>query len=69
MDRESLRKIIKEELTKAEIRNLIDSKLETFLKEKELKDRIREITVDVIEDLYKELWQKRTLWKNSVKNG
>ena len=38
-------------------------------KERELRKKIREITSDVIDDLFRELWQKKGFWKNNLKNG
>lgn len=48
---------------------MIDSRIESFLKEREFKKEVRKITADVIEDFCKELWRKNGFWKNSLKNG
>lgn len=61
--------LISEELTKADIRSMIDSELDDFLKEQGLRKKIREICVDVLDDFFKEMWRKNGFWKNAVKNG
>jgi hypothetical protein len=48
---------------------MIDSKLDSFIKEREFKKKVRSIAVDVLEDLFKEMWRKNGFWKNSLKNG
>jgi hypothetical protein len=73
---------INEELTKSdinkEIKNYIDSssfnkKVEKIVKdrlknEKELEDKVVEITKNVLTQLYKTLWIKRSVWKNNLSN-
>lgn len=67
----------KKEVTK-EITAFIDSstfknKIEKIIKDKlkdnkELEDKVVEITKNVITQLYKTLWTKRGFWKNELKN-
>lgn len=67
----------KKEVTK-EIAEFIDSstfktKIEKIVKDKlkddkELEDKIVEITKNVITQLYKTLWTKRGFWRNELKN-
>lgn len=75
-------KKINEDLTKSdvskEIKGYIDtkefkSKIEKIVKDKlkddkELEDKVVEITKNVISSLYKTLWDKRSLWKNNLSN-
>jgi hypothetical protein len=68
-ERNRLKGIIKEELTKMDVRGMIDNALDNFIKERELRKKIREITSDVLDDLFRELWQKKGFWKNNLKNG
>ena len=69
MTEEKLRQIIFEEISRPEIKAMIDSKLDSFIKEREFKKKVRSIAVDVLEDLFKEMWRKNGFWKNSLKNG
>lgn len=64
---EKIRHIIEEELSKTEVKNIIDNRLESFIKEKALKSKIKEITIDVFEDFFREMWQKKSFWKGSLK--
>lgn len=60
------------------INNFIDSstfksKIEKIVKdriknEKELEDKVVEITTNVITQLYKTLWTKRGFWRGQLKN-
>jgi len=75
-------KNINEDLTKSdvskEIKGYIDtkefkSKIEKIVKDKlkddkELEDKVVEITKNVISSIYKTLWDKRSLWKNNLSN-
>ena len=47
------RKKINEELTNSEVRNIINSKLDDFIKEKEFEKRVREISSDALEKFFK----------------
>ena len=68
LNEETLKKIIYEELTKQEVKSLINSRLDGFMRERELKKLIRDITVDVLDDFFRELWQKKSFWKSTLKN-
>ena len=77
-----MKKAIKEELTKSdvskEVKVYMDSnefkkKIEKIVKdriknEKELEDKIVDITSNVLTQLYKTLWIKRAVWKNNLSN-
>ena len=64
-----LKQIINEELNTIEVRSMINSKLEDYLKERTFKKAVREIVVDVIEEYFREMWRKSGFWKNPLKNG
>lgn len=73
---------INEELKKTDvdksIKNFIDSsefkiKIEKIVKdriknEKELEDKVLEITKNALTQLYKTLWTKRNFWKSNISN-
>lgn len=77
-----MRNIIKEELSKTDInkqiKGYIDSaefknKIEKIVKEKlknekELEDKVVEITKNVLTQLYKTLWIKRNTWIDNLSN-
>ena len=59
---------INEEMTKAEIRSMIDSKVSDYMKEKDIERRVREITTDAIEKFFRMMYNKRGFWKGELKN-
>lgn len=77
-----MKKTIKEELSKSdvskEVKVYMDSnefkkKIEKIVKdrlknEKELEDKVVEITRNVLTQLYKTLWIKRAVWRNNLSN-
>lgn len=64
-----IRKLVREELTKGEVRGIVDDKLDSFLKDKDLNKKIRSVTADVLAEFFREMWRKDGFWKNSLKNG
>ena len=60
--------MINEELTNSEVRNIINSKLDDFIKEKEFEKRVREISSDALEKFFKMMYNKRGCWKSEIKN-
>jgi len=58
-----------EELSKSEVRAMINNSIDDLLRERELKKKIRAICADVLDDFFKEMWHKKNFWKNSIKNG
>ena len=61
--------MVNEELTKSEVKNMIDSQIENFTKENNFKKKVKEIVVDVIDDFFQQMWQKKSFWKSNLKNG
>ena len=61
-------RFINEEITKAEIRSMIDTKVSDYIKDKEFERRVREITSDAIEKFFKMMYTKRGFWKGELKN-
>lgn len=68
MDNNVLNKIIKEEMTKSEISSLITNKIDSKLSSREFEKIVKEISTEVINNLFKVLWQRNNMWKHSVKS-
>lgn len=66
MDKD-LTKLIVEEVTKSEIRSMIASDRETMLNSKEFKDRVKDISAKVLEELYKILWTRKSFWSEPIR--
>ena len=60
---------LNEELTKSEVRSMIDSAINSALKDREFETRVREITVNAFEKFFRMMFNKRNLWKGEMKNG
>lgn len=69
IDEEKIRILVKEELTKAEVNSLINNKVGSILQSNEFKRKVKAITADVLEDLYRTMYQKKAFWQSSVKQG
>lgn len=75
-----LSKLLKEGFTrdeKSDIEDIIDSKFDDFedrvleiaeehLDSKDAEDRIKDVTVDSLENLFKTLWQRRGTWRGGI---
>ena len=57
-----------EELTRSEVRGIVDRCIDDFLKEKEFKKAVNELVADSLDTFFREMWTKRSVWKNAVKN-
>lgn len=64
---EEFYKIINEEMSKSEISSLISNKIDSNMSSHEFEKKVREITSSVVSELFKILWQRDSLWKNSIK--
>ncbi len=67
LSEEKINKIINEELSKQEIISLINNKIDSNMSSKDFEKKVKEITSNVVSELFKILWQKESFWKNSVK--
>lgn len=68
MDRNEiiLKQIISEELSKSDVNSMISSKINSTLSSREFKQKVKELSSDVINELFKLLWQRNNIWKSSV---
>lgn len=61
-----IKRIIDEELSKSEVRNMIKQEIDTKLSSREFEKVVGEIASDVVNELFKILWQRNNFWKKSV---
>ena len=66
MDKE-LKRLIVEELTKTEVQNMIAGDRDTILNSREFKNKVKEISAKVLEELYKILWTRKNFWSDAIK--
>ena len=69
INEEEIRNILREELTKGEVRAMISSELDDFTKNEKLKKTIKNLTADVLEDFLDSLWRRKAFWKGTIKRS
>ena len=62
------RRYINEDITSNEVRNIVNSKLEDFLRERDFEKRVNELSAKVLEKFIAQLFNKRLMWTSSLKN-
>ena len=62
------RRYINEDITSNEVRSIVNSKLNDFLKEREFEKRVNELSTKVLEKFITQLFNKRLMWTSSLKN-
>ena len=58
---------IKEELSKSDVKKMIDDKLSTYYNSDEFMKRVVNITADVLERFLDDMWSKKGFWKTMIK--
>lgn len=68
MKRVTRKKYINEDVTTAEVRSIVNSKLEDFLKERDFEKKVKEVTAAVLEKFISKLFSQRIMWTSGLKN-
>lgn len=63
-----LKDMLVEELSKTEVGNMISTKIDSSYNSREFKKAVKELAGDVVNELFKILWQRNSFWKQSVTN-
>ena len=63
---ERIKQIINEEISKTEVEAIVSRKIESSLDSKDFKKAVKEVTADVIEDLFRTLWNRSSTWRGGV---
>ena len=58
--------IISEEISKRDVESITSRKISSLYNSSEFKKAVKKITADVIEDLFKTLWNRSSSWKGGV---
>lgn len=57
--------LIVEELTKTEVTSIIRDKFDSQLDSSEFKKKVKEISAEVVSNLFRTLWQQNNMWKRA----
>jgi hypothetical protein len=58
--------IINEEINKTEVDSIVSNRLSSSYNTREFKKAVKDITAEVIEDLFRTLWNRSSTWKGGV---
>ena len=61
-----IREIIFEELSKADVESVVSNKISNSYDSREFKKAVKKLSAEVIEDLYRTLWNRSSMWRGSV---
>ena len=61
-----IREIINEEISKTEVESIVSNRLSSAYDSRDFKKAVREISAEVIEDLFKTLWNRSSTWKGGI---
>lgn len=58
--------IINEEISKTEVESIVSNRISSAYNSREFKKAVKEISAEVIEDLFRTLWNRSSTWKGGV---
>lgn len=61
-----IRKIILEELSKSDVESIVSRKIDNSYDSREFKKAVKRVSAEVIEDLYRTLWNRSSMWRGGV---
>lgn len=62
-----IRRMVNEELSKSEVRSLVNSRIEDYMDGRDFKKKVSSIAADVIDELLTNFWQRKGFWKSMLK--
>ena len=61
-----IREIINEEISKTEVESIVSNRLSSAYNSRDFKRAVKEVTAEVIEDLFRTLWNRSSTWKGGI---
>ena len=61
-----IKEIINEEINKTEVEAIVSNRISSAYNSRDFKKAVKEITADVIEDLFRTLWNRSSTWKGGI---
>lgn len=62
VNKSQLREIIEEELSRSDVSSMINDKMSSS----DFKKKVKSLASEVVNELFKILWQRNSFWKNNV---
>ena len=61
-----IRQIINEEIIKTEVESIVSNRISSAYNTRDFKRAVKEVTAEVIEDLFRTLWNRSSTWKGGI---
>ena len=61
-----IREIINEEINKTEVEAIVSNRLSSSYNSRDFKKAVKEISAEVLEDLFRTLWNRSSTWKGGI---
>ena len=61
-----IKQIINEEINKTDVESIVSHKLSSSYGSSDFKKAVKEVTADVIEDLFRTLWNRSSTWRGGI---
>ena len=61
-----LNQIITEEINKTDVENIVSRKINSTLDSRDFKKTVKDIVADVLEELYRTLWNRSSMWRGGI---
>ena len=61
-----IREIINEEINKTEVESIVSNRISSAYNARDFKKAVKEVTAEVIEDLFRTLWNRSSTWKGGI---
>ncbi len=59
-------KIISEEINRTDVESIVNRRISSSYDSRDFKKAVKDITADVIEDLFRTLWNRSSAWRGGV---
>ncbi len=57
---------IREDISKGDVESIVNKRISSSYDSRDFKKAVKEIAADVIEDLYRTLWNRSSTWRGGV---
>lgn len=61
-----INQIIREEITKTEVESIVSNRISNGYNSRDFKKAVKDVAAEVIEDLFKTLWNRSNSWKGGI---